>query len=214
METDERVYQRWLDGDEDALRILLERFRESLTCFIMGYVHSMDDAEELMLDTFVPGTKISCRDWSAGGSFDATVMEVSEYPTSGDSFFYTGNPNTSFYSFTASIDEGSNLEITDGDWIQITVAQEKSTSDAIVIDRAFVRSENGSHYVYKDDNGILKKHYIKVGSFISGGYYAKIDAGLKRSDKIAFPYGTGVEDGAATVTVDGSELYGSDYDYE
>lgn len=53
METDERLYQRWLNGEEDALRVLLERHRESLTCFIMGYVHSMDDAEELMLDAFV-----------------------------------------------------------------------------------------------------------------------------------------------------------------
>ena len=52
-ESDEIVYRRFLDsGDEDDLRLLLERHRESLTLFIYGYVHSLEDAEELMLDAF------------------------------------------------------------------------------------------------------------------------------------------------------------------
>ena len=52
-ESDEALYRAYLaDGSEDALRELLLRHRESLTLFLYGYVHSMDDAEELMLDAF------------------------------------------------------------------------------------------------------------------------------------------------------------------
>lgn len=76
METDEHVYQRWLDGDEDALRILLERFRESLTCFIMGYVYSMDDAEELMLDTFAAMATGRARFTGGGSSFKTWLFAI------------------------------------------------------------------------------------------------------------------------------------------
>ena len=52
-ETDETIYSRFLlNGKSDDLRILLERHRESLTLFLYGYVHSMEDAEELMMDAF------------------------------------------------------------------------------------------------------------------------------------------------------------------
>ena len=52
-ETDEIIYDRFLsERDEDDLRILLERYRDPLMFFIFGYVHSMEDAEELMMDSF------------------------------------------------------------------------------------------------------------------------------------------------------------------
>ena len=52
-ESDEIVYNRYLlEGREDDLRLLLDRHRESLTLFLNGIVRDMDDAEELMLDTF------------------------------------------------------------------------------------------------------------------------------------------------------------------
>lgn len=52
-ETDEKLYKRFLkEGNSDDLRVLLEKYNESLTLFIYGYVHDMEDAEELMLDTF------------------------------------------------------------------------------------------------------------------------------------------------------------------
>ncbi|MBO5496448.1 MAG: RNA polymerase sigma factor [Oscillospiraceae bacterium] len=51
--TDEVIYRRFLaDHHEDDLRILLERHREGLVLFLYGYVHSMEDAEDLMLDAF------------------------------------------------------------------------------------------------------------------------------------------------------------------
>ena len=52
-DTDEALYAQYRKlSDNEALRVLLERHREGLTLFLYGYVHSMEDAEELMLDAF------------------------------------------------------------------------------------------------------------------------------------------------------------------
>ena len=52
-ETDEVLYNRFLaEHHENDFRILLERHRESLVLFLYGFVHNMDDAEEIMLDAF------------------------------------------------------------------------------------------------------------------------------------------------------------------
>ena len=52
-ETDEHLYSRFLArGDSADLGVLLERHGERLTLFLYGYVRSMEDAEELMLDAF------------------------------------------------------------------------------------------------------------------------------------------------------------------
>lgn len=52
METDEILYRRYIDGEDDALRTLLERHRDGLTLFLYGMVGSMEDAEDLMMDSF------------------------------------------------------------------------------------------------------------------------------------------------------------------
>ena len=52
LEQDEVLYFRYLGGEDDALRKLLERHRESLTLFLYGIVGSMEDAEDLMMDAF------------------------------------------------------------------------------------------------------------------------------------------------------------------
>jgi len=52
-EADETVYLRFLDtSSNDDLRTLFERYRDPLTLFIFGFLHNMEDAEELILDAF------------------------------------------------------------------------------------------------------------------------------------------------------------------
>ena len=52
-ETDEVIYSRFLkERNENDLRTLLERHRESLSLFLHGYVRNAEDAEELMMDAF------------------------------------------------------------------------------------------------------------------------------------------------------------------
>jgi hypothetical protein len=77
-----------------------------------------------------------------------------------------------------------------------------------VLDKAFVRTENGESYVYKDDNGVLKKQVLSVGGNVNGGYSVLVKGGITTEDKIAFPYGKTVQEGAKTREGTLSELYG------
>ena len=52
METDDVLYRRYLDGDEDCLSALIERYGDKLTLYLDGYLHDVHEAEELMLDVF------------------------------------------------------------------------------------------------------------------------------------------------------------------
>lgn len=52
-EVDGQLYMRFLGkGDKEALRTLYETYRDGLTLFLCGLVGNLDDAEELMMDTF------------------------------------------------------------------------------------------------------------------------------------------------------------------
>ena len=160
---------------------------------------------ELMLDQIKEGTILNCSGQS--GDFEAEVVDVSEYPVSGDNYSGNGNPNVSYYSYTATISDKSVKVSDDDSWLTITL-QSDTQSKGIVLDRAFVRSENGNSYVYKDDNGVLKKQKLIVGGNVNGGYSVLVTGGITRDDKIAFPYGDTVKEGAKTQEVSVDELYG------
>ena len=78
----------------------------------------------------------------------------------------------------------------------------------MVIQKAFVRSDNGSNYVYKDDNGVLKKQEISVGATVDSGYDVIVKGGISADDLIAFPYGKDVKEGAKTKEVTLDDMYG------
>ena len=52
METDDVLYRRYLDGGEDCLSALIERYGDKLTLYLDGYLHDIHEAEEMMLDVF------------------------------------------------------------------------------------------------------------------------------------------------------------------
>ena len=94
----------------------------------------------------------------------------------------------------------------DQDWV--TVNYEASAAENImVIQKAFVRNDNNKNYVYKDDNGILKKQEISVGAAVDSGYSVIVKGGLSEDDLIAFPYGKDVKEGAKTKEVTGSDVW-------
>ena len=158
---------------------------------------------ELMLDEVKEGTKLQCS--GSNGDFEADVIDVSEYPVSGD-YTGSGNPNVSYYTYLATIPDKS-VKVSEDDWLTVTL-QGTSQQNGIVLDKAFVRSENGISYVYKDDNGILKKQILKVGGNVNGGYSVLVTGGITRDDRIAFPYGDTVKEGAVTEEVSVSDFYG------
>lgn len=170
-----------------------------------GY-YVQGSVSELMLDQLTEGTELKCS--GDGMEFVATVIDVSEYPVDSDSASYygTGNPNVSYYSYTASIDD-KTLEFTDYSWITVSL-QGQRDENGIVLDKAFVRSENGTSYVYIDDNGVLKKQTLTVGGNVNYGYSVLIKGGLSRDDLIAFPYGDDVKDGTKTKEVSVNDFYG------
>lgn len=46
------LYQRFLSGDDSGLQRLMERYGNSLTLYIDGYLHDIHEAEDLMIKAF------------------------------------------------------------------------------------------------------------------------------------------------------------------
>lgn len=51
-ENDITLYQRFLSGDDSGLQRLMERYGNSLTLYIDGYLHDIHEAEDLMIEAF------------------------------------------------------------------------------------------------------------------------------------------------------------------
>ena len=49
---DETLYRAYLAGDEQALTTLTERYGDSLTLYLCGFTHNLQDAEDLMIEAF------------------------------------------------------------------------------------------------------------------------------------------------------------------
>lgn len=163
---------------------------------------------ELMRDQMKEGTLLQCTSYDSG-SFEAKVLNVSDYPVdSSNNFYYGGdsNPNVSYYTFNAEITDQS-LQFTDQDYVTISLKSNKLSKGSLVVMKAFIRTENGTSYVYKDVKGTLKKQQVTVGSIVNSGYYAIVTSGLKSDDLLAFPYGNTVQEGAKTKEVRLDDMY-------
>lgn len=52
MNSDEAAYHQYLAGREDAADILVEKYGDSLTLYINGYLQDIHEAEDLMIEAF------------------------------------------------------------------------------------------------------------------------------------------------------------------
>lgn len=52
MENDELLFSRYLNGDEEGLAVLIERYGNKLTFYLTGIVHDVYEAEALMIEAF------------------------------------------------------------------------------------------------------------------------------------------------------------------
>ena len=52
MISDETVYRRYLDGEQSAADLLVEKYGDALTLYINGYLKDMHEAEDLMIEAF------------------------------------------------------------------------------------------------------------------------------------------------------------------
>lgn len=163
---------------------------------------------ELMRDQMKEGTLLQCTSYDSG-SFEAKVLNVSDYPVSSSNNYYYGgdsNPNVSYYTFNAEITDPT-LQFTDQDYVTISLKSNKLAAGSMVVMKAFIRTENGTSYVYKDVKGTLKKQQVTVDSIVNSGYYAIVTQGLSQDDLLAFPYGDTVQEGAKTKEVTLDDMY-------
>lgn len=162
-----------------------------------GGLYLKTTVSELDLDTIKKGDELTVVSWETNNRFQATVTDISYYPSSStnENYFFGGNTNASSYPVLAHIEDTSGISA----YENVNVTFPAATSDVdIYIPKAYIRSENGQSYVYKrDENGRLKKQFIRTAGIISG--YVGIKEGLSTDDYIAFPYGKNVKDGAKTV---------------
>ena len=52
MISDETAYKRYLDGEEQAAELLVERYGDALTLYVHGYIRDLHEAEDLMIEAF------------------------------------------------------------------------------------------------------------------------------------------------------------------
>ena len=159
---------------------------------------------ETKLDTVKVGDQVSGMSYDTGMSFTATITEISQYPTSGDNVYYGDGITASSYPFLAYIEDADGLS--EG-YVDLQIV-DNTPSTGIYLEKYFILKENnGRSYVYKQGgDGLLTKQYVTTGATFYDTAI-EIKEGLSKDDKIAFPYGKDVVEGAQTKEVD--NLYDS-----
>ncbi len=142
---------------------------------------------ELDLDTVKVGQSVTAVNYSTGASFEGTISNISNVPSDSTNYYGDNNPNSSFYEYTAYIENSEGLN--KGDYLELTIdTSSENASGGLFIDKAYIRTEKGQSYVYKDDNGKLVKQIVSTGQSLWGSY-TEVKSGLTEDDYIAFPYG-------------------------
>ena len=159
---------------------------------------------ELSLQQIHVGDTISGQT-DSGMSFTAVIKEISQYPDSDGASYMSDsqNSNASYYPFYALIEDTEDIAEGDSATLQLSGGT-INDPDAIYLEDYFIRTEkDGRNYVYmKGENGTLTKQYVTTGKKLSWGGGTEITSGLTKSDRIAFPYGDDVKEGAPTEDVD------------
>ena len=155
---------------------------------------------ELQLGQVEVGQVIYANSWESGKSFEATIQEISPYPDTNSDVWGEGNPNVSYYPYTAYIEDSEGLN--NGEMVELTMSSRQESQDGICISKAYIREDGGGKYVLKaGEDERLVKQYVKTGRILWGDA-TEIVEGLTMEDRIAFPYGKEAKEG---VKVKGAE---------
>ena len=160
---------------------------------------------EMLLDKVQVGQTLTASSWETGEEYVATVASVDDFPASNNYFYGEGNPNASYYNFYAYIDNGD--EVPDNTYLEIKFDSLGGDEEAVFISRVYIRSDALGKYVMIDEEGALKKQYVKTGKTY-WGEYTQVLSGLRKEDYIAFPYGDGAIEGVKTeISEEGGMFY-------
>ncbi len=164
-----------------------------------GGMYVRGAVSELKLDAISVGQTVQCMDYETGNTVSGTIQSIDDYP--GEDLYYYGecNPNSSMYAYTAYVEDTGALK--EGQYLSVTVTPEDGTTDAIYIDKAYVRTDAARPYVMKDVDGRLVRQEVTTGKSLWGSA-VEICAGLQMEDYIAFPYGPAAKEGIRTLAVE------------
>ncbi|CVI70449.1 Efflux pump periplasmic linker BepF [Eubacteriaceae bacterium CHKCI004] len=160
------------------------------------------DVSEMSLDTVKVGGTIYCTSMETYEQYEAEIIEISQYPTTGSDSEYSydglSNPNSSYYPVVAYIAQADGLVT--GESVEVSYSSQSMgtvSEEAIYLQKAYIRTDDeGKSYVYKEgEDGRLKKQYVKTGETLYG-QYVEVLSGVTMDDNIAFPYGSSVKEGA------------------
>lgn len=151
------------------------------------------------------GTQVTVQSWMSGETLTGTLSEVSDLPTTGN-YYGSGNPNVTFYNAVITVDAQAGIQ--EGEYVSVQFGSTEDQANALYLENMYIRTEDGRSYVYKrDENGLLKKIYVRLGNTLWNSYTA-VYGDVTQEDYIAFPYGKDVKEGAKTTEADTTNYYG------
>ena len=150
---------------------------------------------EMSLNKVSLGDSVELYCYDTGMYYNGTVTDKILIPaSSGD--YYGGGVIQTYYPIVITIDDAEDLE--QGMYMEITLHNnEEEAGSSIYLPLAFVKRDNDNYYVMKEENGKLKKVYVKTGK-IMWGEMIEVKSGISMEDYIAFPYASSVEEGTKT----------------
>lgn len=151
------------------------------------------------------GDSVNIMNYDNGMNYEGKVIDIGLSPV--DNYYSSGD--VSYYPVTVSINAAAEDNIYPGQWIEATFDTSSSDNgdEEICLLLPFVKKENGNSYVMVNENGYLKKKYVKTGKTY-WGYCIEIKSGLSMEDEIAFPYLKDAVEGKKCVLSDNlDEIY-------
>mgnify|MGYP002518945779 FL=1 len=156
---------------------------------------------ELSLNTVAVGDTLNVNTYESGTSTTATVTEIGTSPVDGSFGWGNDNPNNSYYPVYATVDD-PDVQMTVGEYCEVTLMDDGSSDGGSYLELMYVRKDEQGSYVMKaNDQNKLEKQYIATGKTVWGSM-VEIRGGLTLDDRIAFPYGKTVKEGAPVIDAD------------
>ncbi len=157
---------------------------------------------EYQLESVTPGQIVTGMAYESQMGFQAEITEISPYPQEG---YSSGMQEQSYYPFTAVIQEGEGFKA--NEMVSMEMPAEEGEIAGIFVSREYIRTENGEEFVYKaGEDQKLKKQKITTGRTFYGST-VEIKEGITMEDKLAFPYGKNVKEGAKIREASIEDLY-------
>ena len=163
---------------------------------------------ELQRGAIMEGVRLEVLSRTDGRSWTGTVSLIDyENPTQGNgNEMYYGMAademtSSSKYPFYVELDDTEGLILGQHVYLQLETQAEETFTGPSVGSAFIAYDEDGSTYVWADQNGKLEKRTVELGEYNMMNDSFVILSGIKESDYIAFPDGEVCVEGAPTTKV-------------